>query len=177
MLPAYPGAKKVPPMPAPWHLVGVEDPVELTRILQLSITPVALISGVGLLLLSMTNRLGRVIDRSRAVAQKLAASPAPPEAEGSEDHAELRILSRRARLLQISIALIATSVFLSVLMVAALFAMHYLETSLHNAILALFGACLLCLASSIGFFLGDIFLSIRWLQLSLGRYVRRGEKA
>ncbi|WP_345111750.1 DUF2721 domain-containing protein [Candidatus Villigracilis vicinus] len=38
---------------------------ELIPVLQTAIGPVILISGVGLLLLSMTNRLSRVIDRAR----------------------------------------------------------------------------------------------------------------
>ena len=37
-----------------------------------AIGPVILISGVGLLLLTMTNRLGRAIDRSRQLKQELA---------------------------------------------------------------------------------------------------------
>ncbi len=139
---------------------------QLARILQLSITPVALISGVGLILLSMTNRLGRVIDRSRVVA---AATPA-------EDHRpEMRILLRRARIMLYAIAFIATSVFLAALMVATLFAMHFLETELASLLLLLFGACLLCLVVSIAFFLADILLSIRWLRVSLGRAAGEGE--
>ena len=42
--------------------------IDLVPILQMAVGPVILISGVGLLLLSMTNRLGRVIDRSRLLA-------------------------------------------------------------------------------------------------------------
>jgi hypothetical protein len=141
------------------------DPValgQLARILQLSITPVALISGVGLLLLSMTNRLGRVIDRSRELG-------AQEDDEGRSQ--ELRILFRRARLLLAAIALLATSIFLAVLMVAALFAMHLWPARLDAAILGLFAACLLCLVASVATFLGDILLSIRWLRLSLGRFL------
>ena len=37
---------------------------DLLPVLQVAIGPVILISGVGLLLLSMTNRLGRTIDRA-----------------------------------------------------------------------------------------------------------------
>ncbi len=144
---------------------------QLARILQLSITPVALISGVGLLLLSMTNRIGRVIDRSRAVGRELAAMPVD-QREASSGTAELRVLFRRARLLQLAIAFIATSIFLAVLMVVALFAMHVLAAaSLSLVILVLFGACLLCMVVSIACFLGDVALSMRWLRLSLGRYV------
>lgn len=133
---------------------------QLTRILQLSITPVALISGVGLLLLSMTNRLGRVIDRSRVVSR----GDRPPDAR-----AELRILFKRARLLQVAILLMAISIFLAVLMIAMLFAMFLMAATLDRVILLLFGGCLLCLVVSVACFLGDISLSIRWLHVSVGR--------
>ncbi len=43
---------------------------EFTDVLQVAVSPVILISGVGLLLLSMTNRLGRVIDRARSIADR-----------------------------------------------------------------------------------------------------------
>ena len=42
---------------------------EIIPVLQVSIGPVILISGVGLLLLTMTNRLGRAIDRARQLAR------------------------------------------------------------------------------------------------------------
>jgi hypothetical protein len=137
---------------------------QLTRILQLSITPVALISGVGLLLLSMTNRLGRVIDRARVLGE----ADEEVRAAGRE---EVRVLVRRARLLLGAIALIAFSIFLAVLMVAALFAMYLLAARLERLVLLLFGGCLACLVASTACFLGDILLSIRWLRLSLGRWV------
>ena len=44
---------------------------ELVPILQTAIGPMILISGLGLLLLTMTNRLGRIIDRSRALLDDL----------------------------------------------------------------------------------------------------------
>lgn len=141
--------------------------LHLTRILQMSITPVALISGVGLLLLSMTNRLGRVIDRSRELAREVTLK----ETESEDARPELLLLFTRARLLQVAIALIAGSIFLAVLMVVTLFAMNLFGTSLAALVLILFGACLAGLVASIACFMGDIFLSIRWLRLSLGRVV------
>jgi hypothetical protein len=150
--------------------VDTADLAQLTRILQLSITPVALVSGVGLLLLSMTNRLGRVIDRSRELGRAVAGAPLERSADrlGAD---ELRILFRRARLLQVAIAGIATSVFLAALMVVTLFAMTLAGASLGWLVLGLFAVCLAALILSIACFLGDIFLSIRWLHVSLGRYV------
>ncbi|MSU48902.1 MAG: DUF2721 domain-containing protein [Opitutus sp.] len=49
---------------------------QLVPILQLAIGPVILISGVGLLLLTMTNRFGRLLDRSRLLNRESAAGPA-----------------------------------------------------------------------------------------------------
>ena len=147
-----------------------EDIAQLTRILQLSITPVALISGVGLLLLSMTNRLGRVIDRSRTLGSEAAQVKASKEVA-----AELRILFRRAQLLLFAIFLISTSIFLAVLMVVFLFAMYFLNMSFSGTILGLFTGCLALMVSSTACFLGDVVLSIRWLHLSLGQYVRPPE--
>ncbi|MGE0546057.1 MAG: DUF2721 domain-containing protein [Kofleriaceae bacterium] len=138
---------------------------QLTRILQLSITPVALISGIGLLLLSMTNRLGRVIDRSREVANELSGES---RSGAGAPTGELPILFRRARFLLFAIGSIATSIFLAVVTVALLFAMNLLAANLSIAILVLFAICLLCLVGSLIFFLGDIVLSIRWLRVSIG---------
>ena len=41
---------------------------DLVYAFQASVSPVVLISGVGLLLLSMTNRLARAVDQSRNIA-------------------------------------------------------------------------------------------------------------
>jgi len=43
----------------------------LIPVIQTAIGPVILISGLGLLLLTMTNRLGRIIDRSRSLSGEL----------------------------------------------------------------------------------------------------------
>jgi hypothetical protein len=151
--------------------VDTEAIARLTHILQLSITPVALISGVGLLLLSMTNRMGRVMDRARHLGRELTALPLDQRA-ASLGAGELRVLFRRARLLQFAVALVVMSIFLAMLMIGALFAMNLLAAeSLSVAVLVLFGICLVCTVASLACFLGDIMLSIRWLHLSLGPYV------
>ncbi|MBL8732337.1 MAG: DUF2721 domain-containing protein [Planctomycetes bacterium] len=49
---------------------------DLLPVLQTAIGPVILISGIGLLLLNMTNRYGRIIDRSRDLLRRLG-----PEAD------------------------------------------------------------------------------------------------
>jgi hypothetical protein len=46
----------------------------VVQILTASIAPVIVISGVGLLLLSISNRYGRAIDRARLLARELGES-------------------------------------------------------------------------------------------------------
>jgi len=66
---------------------------ELIPVLQMAVGPVVLISGVGLLILSLTNRLGRVIDRGRVLTDELRQNPESTRPNASE---QVRILVRRA---------------------------------------------------------------------------------
>ncbi|MDR1968151.1 MAG: DUF2721 domain-containing protein, partial [Burkholderiaceae bacterium] len=47
---------------------------ELLPILQVAIGPVILISGIGMLLLTLSNRFGRAVDRSRVLGRELRES-------------------------------------------------------------------------------------------------------
>src|SRR5688572_19515401 len=59
------------PFVANLRCVPVKPLNEIVPVLQVAIGPVILISGVGLLLLTMTNRLGRAIDRARSLVREL----------------------------------------------------------------------------------------------------------
>jgi hypothetical protein len=86
---------------------------ELIPILQIAIGPVVLISGVGLLILSLTNRLGRVIDRGRMLAR---------EPKVAKAHAlQIQILSRRANILQRAIVFAVICVLLAAVLIITLF--------------------------------------------------------
>ena len=49
----------------------------IAHVIQLSVAPVFLLSGIGAMLAVMTNRVARVIDRARALEAK-ATAPIPP---------------------------------------------------------------------------------------------------
>lgn len=137
---------------------------ELTSILRAAVSPVILISGVGLLILSMTNRFGRVVDRSRQLGDARCNAP-QPEQERLE--AQLEILIRRARLLRLAITLAILSVLASAILVIVLFltALLRIEVVLLSAIL--FIACLVSIILSLLAFLQDINLSLVALKLDL----------
>ena len=137
---------------------------DLIPTLQLAIGPVILISGVGLILLSMTNRFGRVIDRGRILTQDLRHAPRPVR---PKIVAQLRILSQRARIVRVGIALAAVSVLLASILIIALFLGALLELQMAVLIVILFVLCMLSLIVSLLMFISDIGLSLKafWLEM------------
>jgi hypothetical protein len=137
---------------------------QLIPILQVAIGPVILVSGGALLLLSMTNRLGRVIDRSRELTRSLRSDGAGDHEQAS---AQLGILLRRARIVRGAIFFAANSVLLAAVLVIAIFlaALLGIETAL--PIILLFIACMLCLIGSLLLFIRDVNLSLRALRLDV----------
>jgi hypothetical protein len=137
---------------------------DLITTLQLSIGPVILISGVGLILLSMTNRLGRVIDRSRLLSRELNGTS---DTDRTRILAELRILSSRANLARTGIALAVLSALLASLLIINLFLGALLQMSIAAFIVTLFILCMLSLVFSLFLFLVDINLSLKalWLEI------------
>lgn len=146
--------------------VDPEAAGELAHLLQTSISPIALISGVGLLLLSMTNRLSRVIDRSRSLNAHLRGAGDQGSAE--RDLAQLRVLARRARLLWASIAAVMVTVICACTMVLLLTTMAFLQVNLRLAVVTLFFAALLALLVSALVFFADVLLSLRALRTEIG---------
>jgi hypothetical protein len=142
--------------------------MEFIKFLQACITPVALISGVGLLLLTITNRLGRTIDRTRQLVSELRNGQA---ANRELKVTEIKILYKRSSLLRNSIAAMVISVISSSLIIPNLFFMTLLEIDLRIIGYPLFVISILSiLVSSIYFFL-DVRLSLHALKLEAKDYI------
>jgi len=137
---------------------------QLIPVLQTAIGPVILISGIGLLLLTMTNRLGRAIDRARILVGNL---PNTTETRRVKIAAQLQILWRRARLIRLAIALASVSALAAAILIIVLFltALWQIETSW--IIVILFIVCMLCLIGSLALFIHDINQSLAALKLEL----------
>jgi hypothetical protein len=137
----------------------------LIPILQVSIGPVILISGVGLLILSMTNRFGRIIDRSRQVTNELRAHGGPAGHPSLEE--QLSILVLRTRLVRVAIFFATISVLLASVLIILLFLAALLEFNSAVLIIALFISCMASLIASLFFFLKDINLSLSAFRLEV----------
>jgi hypothetical protein len=137
---------------------------KIIPMLQVAIGPVILISGVGLLLLTMTNRLGRAIDRVRQLTREL------PEHTGREhEHilAQVAILYRRARMIRLSITLAALSALLASALIITLFLTALLQWESGLLPSLIFIGCMGSLFASLITFIRDINLSLHALKLEL----------
>jgi hypothetical protein len=125
--------------------------------LQMAISPVIMISAYGMLLLSMTNRLGRAIDRARS----LSGEPA------SKRQLQVEILSRRARRIRAAILAISLAMFFAAVLVLTLFLSIFMHVDLELVVSALFVASLLCLIASLVYLIADIFASLHAMEAEL----------
>ncbi len=139
---------------------------ELIPVLQVAIGPVILISGVGLLLLTLTNRFGRAVDRSRQLGREMRDAT---EVDRLRLAAQVQILYRRARLIRLSITLAALSVLLASVLIIVLFLTALMKLEVGPAISLLFIACMASLIVSLVALIRDIHLSLVALKLELSR--------
>jgi len=137
---------------------------EFIPVLQVAVGPVILISGVGLLLLSLTNRFGRAVDRSRQILREMREA-----GEGDRERlaVQVNILFRRARLIQIAIVLQAMSVLFAALLIITLFLTALIKWESAVVISLLFMGCLASLIVSLVAFIMDIRLSLKALKLEV----------
>jgi hypothetical protein len=137
---------------------------QLVPILQLAIGPVILISGVALLLLTMTNRFGRLVDRLRLLHGGHRA-----EARGAAPAEQIAILERRAGILRHAIILGSTTVLLVALLILVLFVTALLQIEAGWLIVTLFCLSLLSLIGSVVAFIHDMNLALAAVRLELRR--------
>ena len=138
---------------------------QLIPTLQVSIGPVVLISGIGLLILSMTNRFGRVIDRGRILARELAEVPSQDQVH---IEAQLQILTRRAEYLRRAITAASISVLLAAVLIITLFITAVLNLEDAWLIGLLFISAMGALIFSLVSFLQDLNESLLAFKLDIG---------
>jgi hypothetical protein len=144
----------VPAMDAPSHVASV------AQVIQAAVAPVFLLAGVGTTLNVLATRIGRIIDGARRMESRL---PTAGPDEVRELHSRLRVLSRRATLINRAIALCVLSGLLVSLVVAALFVSASLYIDLASPIAVTFVIALLSLAAALLLFLREVFIATRSL--------------
>lgn len=132
---------------------GITD---VAHVIQLAVAPVFLLSGVGVTLTVLTNRLARIIDRARVLEARVSGAPEQPH---EKERAELTLLGRRAQMVHLAITLGTMCALLIALMIIALFAGAFLETDLSKVIGGLFVVAMLAFVGALIGFLREIYLA------------------
>src|ERR671930_1786951 len=91
---------------------------EVSHVIQLAVAPVFLLTSIGTLLNVLSARLARVIDRTRVLGDRLSGFDA---ARQQEARAELQLLHRRRRLVNMAITFGTVSALFVCLLIALAF--------------------------------------------------------
>ena len=135
--------------------------MDIVHLIQSAVAPVFLLSGVGVTLGVLTNRLARIVDRARFLEQQAHEEKARTESTADS----LRVLARRAHYINIAIVMCAISALLVSLVVMSLFASAFVSTNLSIAIAILFVLAMISLTAAFGVFLLEVRLATRSLQI------------
>jgi Protein of unknown function (DUF2721) len=136
--------------------------VAIGHAIQLAVAPVFLLTGVSGLLVVLTNRLARIIDRARVLEDRHTKMP---QAEQGGLENELRQLSRRARLINRAVSLCTISALLICAVIVALFLGAFLSTDVSIFIGLIFIGAMLALFLALVTFLQEISLATRSLRI------------
>jgi len=140
---------------------------DLIGTLELSIGPVILISGIGLILLSLTNRFGRIVDRTRQLSVEYRSSSS---ADQARILLELKILTLRAKVIRSSNFLAVLSVLLVSFIIIGLFGSALYHFTMTYILIILFISSIISLILSLFLFIYDLELSLKalWIELPKG---------
>lgn len=133
-------------------------------VIQTAITPVILLSGVGALMLTLTNRMGRIVDRTRILAGQLREAA---EADRAHVESQLNIMWRRAKLVRVAVTFAGLSMLLSCLLVIGIFVDVMADDDFGLQLVVAFLASAMCLIASLAAFLRDIWMSLWALRLEV----------
>ncbi len=129
----------------------------VSHTIQLAIAPVFLLTGVGTNLMVLTNRLARIIDRSRVLEDRLDSGTV---SDAGRPRAELMSLYERTHLINRAITLSTTCALLVCITIAALFVGDSLALEFNKFIASLFILAMLALIGSFIYLLREIFVAV-----------------
>ena len=141
-------------------------PSQFLPVIQLAISPMILMTGVGGLMLTLTNRMGRIVDRTRTLAEKVRNASATDRAICES---QLEILWRRAKLVRQAVTFAGVSMLLSCVLVVVIFVDASIHREFGVELVVTFLASVLCLIAALVNFLRDIWVSLHALKLEVER--------
>jgi hypothetical protein len=145
--------------------MDLAEPIqEIGEVVRTAVAPVFLLSGVGVTLTMLTNRLARVVDRARVLENSESATH---ELDMNDLHRRLQTLAVRARLLGRAITLCTFCALLVSMVVVALFVGAFVNLHLSRIIAVLFIVAMVSFIGGLLLFLREVFVATRSLRIGL----------
>jgi CBS domain containing-hemolysin-like protein len=146
--------------------------VDIAHLIQVALTPIFLISAIGVTLNVLTSRLARIVDRARALEREWrdAAHTLLP----ADHQNRLGVLERRARYINSAITLITLSALFIALVVVMLFVNAFLRWDLSVFIASMFILSMLALAAALLAFLFEVRIATKTLRIGIEGASRQG---
>ena len=138
---------------------------DVAHLIQVALTPIFLISAIGVTLNVLTSRLARIVDRARAMESQVSHPDYMPE--GRDLHAALGVLARRARYINAAITLITLSALFIALVVVMLFVNAFAHWDLAAFIAIMFILSMLALAGAFTAFLIEVRIATTTLRIGI----------
>jgi MFS family permease len=131
---------------------------DITRVIQLAIAPVFLLSAIGTIISALTGRLARAVDRRRVVESNAKQE----QAESADLHEmviELKMLGRRILLVLWAIGFAVFSALLVCILIATAFVGAFTSLDLSRTVAILFLAAVVALTVCLVLFMREVFLA------------------
>jgi hypothetical protein len=139
----------------------------VAKLIQLALGPVFLISGVGITLSMLTQRLARIVDRARKLESE--RDETTHEKKLATIDWELKVIFRRARHINGAITLCTASALFTTLVVTLLFASEFVPLGVGGVIAILFVSSMGCLSTAFLVFLLEVRIATNALRIGSHR--------
>jgi hypothetical protein len=134
----------------------------IAQAIQLSLSPVFMLAGIGALLNVLAGRLSRVVDRARAVEQLHPRSTGP---EHDRHVWELRLLNKRMSVINAALVLAVSSAVMTCLVIALLFVSELVNLHIGTIVALCFILAMVLLIAALGSFLLEVRMSLNAIRI------------
>ena len=143
---------------------------DFVQVLQASIAPSVMISGVGLLLLSFSNRLSRPLDRIRQLKKEYEKAPDGQKAVLLE---QIEIFYHRCKILRNAVGALTVSLFFMSIVILILFISLTVQTYFFRPLMRVsFVLSILAMITGVVFFFWDVLVTLKSIRLEI-RQIKR----
>ena len=134
---------------------------DITRVIQLAIAPVFLLTAIGTLIAVLNVRLGRNVDRRRVLEEELRGTAGNKQTDEQRvRQRELRLLTRRIRLIYFAMLSAGLGALLVCLVVAGSFVGALVAVDISREIAVLFILAMFAVIGCLSMFLREVYLAV-----------------